>query len=291
MKKIILLLPILIIIFSCEQDKLIYNGDDFVGFRLTSNQYSVIESREGALTLALSSEAKSDLTINLEVNDSTAVRDMDYTIPNSVVIPSGQKSVEIPITTVNDEDENGLRVFELIITSVSDSNIKIGIEDEGSYSKVVRIIDDDCPTRYVDFIGNIRVKDSDSGSTVEGTADATQDGECDLLVINAHLLPSLSEQDSNKQFALELFPAPGTEGKFGDVNVPQTIVLRDAQEDFEIEDGVFVNLDLAYSGSGTYNAEEGIIEIQYDAVAINQSSGEPIGNFWNGTTTITTNNQ
>jgi len=55
----------------------------------------------GAFRLTLSQAFSNDITVNYNIA-GTATKDTDYSIPQSIVIPAGQTSVEIPVTVTDD---------------------------------------------------------------------------------------------------------------------------------------------------------------------------------------------
>ena len=55
----------------------------------------------GAFRLTLNQAFSNDITVNYNIA-GTATKDTDYTIPQTIVIPAGQTSVEIPVTVTDD---------------------------------------------------------------------------------------------------------------------------------------------------------------------------------------------
>src|SRR5690606_30307717 len=174
------------ILTSCEEDKVIYSGGDIIMFSETSSSFAVTEDvGQAQLKVLLSKEYSSDITVNFEVTDGTAIQGAHYSINGtSIVIPAGQTSGDITINLVNDDEGNVARTFNIALVSSSINDATIGLGgDEGSYSKTVVIANDDCPTQASLWYGNLRVQDVGFEDAPIAVGAPNSNGDCDIIVI------------------------------------------------------------------------------------------------------------
>ncbi len=99
----------------------------------------------------------SDITVNYTVTSSDPSR---YTVnpsSGSVTIPAGEFTADIAIQPIDNFDVDG--DVQVTIALSADSSKPIGIGGEGlvSASKVVTIIDNDCPIDIASFVGTYSV--------------------------------------------------------------------------------------------------------------------------------------
>src|SRR5690606_40120597 len=112
----------------------------------------------------LSKEYSSDVTVNFEVIDGTAINGTHYNVvSNSVVIPAGETQGNILINLVDDNEGNDSRTFDLKLTGSSVSGVVFGLGgEEGSFFKTVTIANDDCPTKFNFWAGPLTIDYWDS---------------------------------------------------------------------------------------------------------------------------------
>ena len=86
------------------RDTIAVLDNDGPSLSLTFNPLSMAEGREnaGQVTVVRNTSTEEDLTVTLSHNDAT-----ELSLPGTVVIPAGEVSVAAPITTINDNVEDG----------------------------------------------------------------------------------------------------------------------------------------------------------------------------------------
>lgn len=258
------------ILTSCEEDKVIYSGGDIIMFANTDANFSVNENAGQAdLTVLLSKEYSSDVTVNFEVTDGTAIQGTHYSISGtSIVIPAGETSGKITINLVDDEDGNPARTFEIKLTSSSISDATIGLGgDEGSYLKTVIIANDDCPTKANLWYGNLSLLDVGFAAS-PGTGSANSNGDCDIILIQGDVAGGgLTPPDGTLFYLTPDFEGATT----GTVDVPaQTYCVNCSS-----------GMDAKFSGTGIYDETTKTILIDY---SLDRTDG---ANFWTGQLEIT----
>lgn len=276
MKKILILSLAIFTLIACEEDRTIYSGDTFVSFRSTQSAVSINEAiGTYNLQIGIADEQNEDINVGLDVTSDTAIEGTHFNIPSSITIPAGETLVTIPVEIVDDELSNPIRNFTVEIVSVSNPSVNIGILDEGSYSKTFSIVNDDCPTQFTYWVGDIVIEDVGYGS-FGGSSSVNENGDCDILVVNGNL-PQAGSPD-NTLYEVQFIPTNG-EGTEGIVIVESTLVREQADTD-----GLY---DGYYEGSGTFDVSTGEIIIDYEYLAFSRSTGELVGTFYTGTNIIT----
>ncbi len=111
---------------------------------ITSPTATTIEGGDpGTFTITRSSGVNLNLTVNYTLS-GTATNSTDYaTLSSSVLLPSGQASVTIPVTPVDDTSAEPDET--VILTLVSDANYAVGSPNAAT----VTILDDDSPPDIV----------------------------------------------------------------------------------------------------------------------------------------------
>lgn len=277
MKKLLLTSLAVLSLIACEEDTVIYNGDDYVSFNSISEEISTTEDAETYdLVIGMSETQDQDVTVELNVTSDTAVEGVNFTIPSSVTIPAGETFSPATITLIDDTEINTTRSFSVEIVSVSMSGLNIGISDIGSYAKTIKIINDDCPTKFSYWIGDISVEDVGYGSTA-GTGTVNEDGDCDLLIVDNDL-PGAGSGADNTIYELQFY-ATNAEGTTGIVIVEATLTAYAFD--------TTASYDAYYEAAGTFDTETGEIILDYELQGYSVATGEYAGNFWTGTTIIT----
>lgn len=258
------------ILTSCEEDKVMYSGGDIIMFSNTDAGVSVNENAGQAdLTVLLSKEYTSEVTVNFEVTDDTAIQGTHFSISGtSIVIPAGETSGKITINLVDDNDGNPARTFgiKLLSSSISDATIGLG-GDEGSYAKTVTIANDDCPTQANLWYGNLSLLDVGFDATA-GTGSANASGDCDIILVQGDVAGGGMTPPDGTLFYL----TPDFEGATtGTVEVPaQTYCVNCSG-----------GMDAKFSGTGTYDQATKTILVDY---SLDRTDG---ANFWTGQLEIT----
>ena len=276
MKKILIISLAIFTLMACDQDETIYEGDSFVAFRSTQSAISFTENiGTYNLQIGISEAQDQDVTVELDITSDTALEDTHFSIPSSVTIPAGENFITVPINVVDDEIENPTRSFSVEIISTSNPSIELGIVDLGSYIKNFSIVNDDCPTQFSYWIGEIIVEDVGSGS-FQASSSVNEDGDCDLLVVDGNVAGFGSPD--NTIYEIQFIPT-NAEGTEGITIVESTLVKREADTN--------AIADAYYEASGTFDTETGEIVLDYELPAFHTSTGEYLGSFGSGTTIIT----
>lgn len=265
MKKIFILSALVLSLFSCEHDDIIYKGGDFVQFNdAEANEILALEHRGFAkVTLSLSKVSSSDLTVNFSYQDNTALAGVHYDQVPSIVIPAGQSSVELSIPVHDDNLLNDDRFFDVTIASVSDPNYRAGLGQLSTVTKTIKIANEDlnCTsnTSYTYWLGNVNVEDV-GYSTTTGTVSLI---DCDVIKLNADIIGVGIKAD----YAITFIPS-ASDRTIGTVNLPVTLTgYSNAQYKFGVR------------AIGTYNSNTGLLVLNYQATAHDLTTGDFLGNF------------
>ena len=114
--------------------------DDTPNVTLSLSPISINENGGSAtLTARLSEPFFKDVTVKLGLFSGTAIRDTDYNVVDTLVIPAGSTSITTPISILNDILSEGNETFSIDIISVVN-----GVE-QGTQRVTGTIIDDDPP--------------------------------------------------------------------------------------------------------------------------------------------------
>lgn len=283
--KLVLLCFSAALLFSCEEDRVVYSGNDFVTFENGGEpQLSVFENA-GTLTIPviISMPQSEDITVNFTVTDNSAVSGVDYTLSsNSIVIPAGETQAELLLNVVDNTENNEAKSFTLAISSTSAPNINLGLGgDIGTYEKVVNIVNDDCPSKYTLWVGALSIEDV-GYDTTPGAGAVTPAGTCDVLRV------------TNPGYGLADFPGfPGTgaPGYFDFVFTPDFDGATTGTVEVSptpLATNGSVPYYATYEGTGVYDEDTATITIDYSVKAHTASYSGPVaGTYYTGTNIIT----
>ncbi len=270
------LLALTIGLVSCEEDRRIYNGGDFVTFADGSLETLSVFENSGTIDVPvyISVPRNEDVTVTLSSTNGTAVSGTDFEIATTtVVIPANEDHAIARLTLVDNEDFGETKSFTLSIASASAPDVNLGLSgDIGSYQKTINIINDDCPSNYNLWVGDLDVEDVGYGIT-PGTGAVTPSGACDILRVDNNLggVPSIVDG-----VTFDLLFTPDFEGATtGTVEVKPTYTRMSGAN--------FVT----YSALGVYDEDTLTITLDYSVDARSGSATGPVlGNFWTGTNVI-----
>lgn len=153
MKKLLYIITVFTLIFfaSCkDQENLVFdNQDGFVQLSV-SNSATIPENSTGSITTSVifggsAAQNTSGITVNFEVLSSNSAR---YTVEPSngiLEIPAGETSAEITITPIDNSIADGSIELTLNILNTSSLPVGIGGEELVNVSRVITLVDDDCP--------------------------------------------------------------------------------------------------------------------------------------------------
>ncbi len=247
-----LLLVSLFALTSCEEDRIVYGGGDFVTFN-SVNSTTLSHSEAGGvleIPVSITMPQANDVVVNFTVTSDNSVAGTDFTLitPGSVTIPAGQTSANIQIGAIDNDVFNESPILNVTLSSVSVPGIAVGIKDQGSYYKKVVLVNDDCPSQSSLWYGTVSVMDVGYPPAFPATAAATEEGDCDIVEITGDLAGF--GQSSTFQF----FFIPAFEGATnGTIEVPEQIYCTACS----------AGLNVYYSAEGTYDETTGIIEVDY----------------------------
>ncbi|WP_420575944.1 Calx-beta domain-containing protein [Ekhidna sp.] len=165
----IISLALLFILVGCsEEDKVIYEGQ-----LVSISGPGVVSIDEAAgeqtVSITISKAPSSDLTLNLQVEEGSAVEGEDFNLQSTVVIPSGEYSGSFTYTLVDNSEVDGAKTFTISLSETSD------FELSKQSSLEVTIIDDDCPVP--ELVGEFQV-------TTTNTSPAGCDGVTNSVTIS-----------------------------------------------------------------------------------------------------------
>ncbi len=277
------LLAMSFVLNSCDatddDNQKAYSSSTFAMFTNVEGSLSVSED-VGSITIpvSISKVSSTDVTVNFTYTNDTAESGVHFNGSSSVVIPAGEISTDLTISIIDDDDLNATRSFTLDIASVSDASYSVGIFDEGSYSKTISIINNDCPTKFTNWVGSLSVEDVGYGST-PGTGSANSSGDCDILVVNNDLpgVAGNAVAGSLNTLYNVFFTPTNADGSEGTVVVTSTLSAK------VVSGGV--TYDAKYSGTGTYSTVTGEVVMSYELLAV-RADGSVAGTFWTGTNVL-----
>lgn len=176
-------------LISCDEDTVTYGGKNFVSFeRVASNRLTFFEHLGvSEIPVDLAFPVNHDVIVKFSVDpgdSGTAVEGVDFTVESKeIVIPAGATSGVIKINVIDNDMMNDSKAFELRLTETSDSNITLGLEDEGSKFKRFLIVNDDCTTNFFDFVGEFYATAGGSDLGI-ATVDVNDNGDCNIIRIS-----------------------------------------------------------------------------------------------------------
>ncbi|MGV3460492.1 MAG: Calx-beta domain-containing protein [Flavobacterium sp.] len=272
---------------SCEEDTVTYSGSDFVLFNSITEVDMSASEASGAVNIPvnITKPQPNDVVVNFTVTSTTATAGVDYNVTgSSVTIPAGATSANIVINLIDNDAFDTMRVLEIELTSAS-APVTVGLTEVGSYTKRLSIVNDDCPTKFVFWVGSVTVEDVGYGTT-PGSAGANANGDCDILVVNNNLpgeAAPAAPATLNTIYNLVFTPS-NEDGSAGTVEVAPTLVR---QRNFS-SGGVVSAYDMKYTAFGTYDTTTGEIVLEY-SYGIYSASGVFLQDYYTGTNIITVN--
>ena len=197
-----------------------------------------------------------DITVTLGVTATNAVQGEDFTVTPSdnVKIPAGRLTSDtVWIKTINNPDPNELeRTFEVKINSISqpDVNIGLGLTEPTKGSINFKILDDECSgdpiCAYNTELSNV------IGGGTEKTATGVVDKNASTVTVTGDLIDY--DPFSGATLTITLTPS-GAGSASGEASFGE-------QETGLDSDGyAYKFIEVA---PGTYNADVGTIDIEYD---------------------------
>ena len=262
--------------FSCEEDKLAYEDYTYVAFTDPAVSDVSVSEDSGVYTfnIGVARVQSEDITVTLGSTDDTAIAGTHFTLPTSVVIPAGEQFGSFDMAVVDDSEGNTTRRFSIVIESVSNGTT-VGFADLGSYQKNVSIVNDDCPTGFGMWFGDLSVEDVGYGST-PGTGSPNANGDCDVLSV-VNNLPGIASP-TNSTYLIYFTPASA-----GATN--GTVVVNETVSRDNLTSGG-ADVDAVYSANGVYDEVAGTITLNYTLAARADADGAILGNYWTGTNVI-----
>jgi len=279
------------ILISCEEDKIMYGGEDIIMFSNTAKDFAVSEDAgQLSLEVLLSRKYSSDVTVDFEVIDGTAIQGEHYTVSStSLVVPAGETKGYITISLVDDEDENDSRTFDLRLTTSSVPGAVLGLGgQQGTFFKTITIANDDCPTKFNYWAGDLNLHYTDSdGYDYNEDVVGSLSGSCDILNITGLLAgievntPSLPAQNNNTYSFV--FEPINDDGTIGIVSVQEKRIRDNVGTLGEQEVGAKYVVT-----HGTFNSNTGVMYVEFEVRLFYASSGQDANYvWWSGTNTFT----
>jgi hypothetical protein len=264
MKKIIFILSSLLLLASCEEDKVTYNGSEYIQF-LTNNVTTLtVDEHAGKIEIkiGLSHKLDENLVIEFTYQDGTAIANQNYIPVQSITVPAGEFYGVLEIPIIDDQQYNENRNFKVKISNVSNSNYKIGLGEIGTFEKTISIIDNDCrsTTAAEYWIGPLQ----DLGGT---TGNYAEYSTCDELIYYGDIIKFYI-----KGKYIIKFTASETDPNIG------TVLISNATIGYN-----YYAYDMGCKATGTYNKYDG--KIRLNATATYFYSGYYYSDYdWTGIT-------
>lgn len=172
MKKLSIYLCVLftaLLFTSCEEDLIVYNGENYVIFEGTSA--SISESAAARTITVLRSNADDALSAEIGVNsyfaNSTSTSaDASFSLSStSISFAAGEFSTTFTITPVDDIDASGAKIVELTFNSLSQSGVSAGFPGASAFNGTftVTLVDDDCPFDITAFAATFNANEPGYG--------------------------------------------------------------------------------------------------------------------------------
>jgi hypothetical protein len=267
--KLIAILMVLIAggIFSCDDDETVedpvYEFVSFSGDELVDLGEAAYSEQGYPLVIQLWAfdPSTTDVSVSFDVTPTNAVRDVDFTLTpaDNVTIQAGSLTSDtIWIKSINNEVPNDQeRTFDVTISSVSDPDLKIGLGiTEPKKGKVTfKIVDDEC-SGDPRCVFNAALTNNVTASDIAENGPQPATGVVDKLNNTITLTGDLIAYDPFSAATLNVTLTPDSEGS------PTGTATFGEQETGADSDGYeykFIEI-----GTGSYNADLGIIKIEYD---------------------------
>lgn len=181
---------------SCEEDPLVYEGDNFVSLDLGGT--SLISLEEGGesttITVIMAFARSTDTKVTLGFSDATnAVEDLQFALDTKeVVIKAGEYSATFTITPLdNDTDYLVDQQVEVEIASVDASDVQVALASGRDGSVVFSLKDNDIPPipsldyLYGDYTATaIDITDAELPQTNHAVSISAHETDTDKVMIN-----------------------------------------------------------------------------------------------------------
>lgn len=198
---------------SCEEDTVTYGGKNFVTFDNVANTRLNFFEHLGVaeIPVNLAFPVSHDVTIAFDVEtdpDLPAQPGVDYNLltPGSVTIPAGQTSANIRVEVINNEIMNDSKYIRFRLKTVSDTNVSLGLTDEGSSYKRFLIVNDDCTTNFLEFYGKFNVRNAEGTLIGTAEADVNENGDCNVLLIKGTLQDAIGGLPTDGNIVFNFVP-------------------------------------------------------------------------------------
>ena len=149
-KKYTFAICILIAFIGCEtDDSTIGLGEQVRYVQFSPRATGETVENQGSIMIPLGLAAASNpdgITIDFSVEALSANANGAFEVTtNSVTIPAGEFITNIPVTLIDNAEEDGVKTIQLTITGVSDPDIGLGLGNSETFrSFTLTINDDDC---------------------------------------------------------------------------------------------------------------------------------------------------
>lgn len=238
---------------SCDEDTVTYGGKNFVSFdKVASTRYTFFENGGvSEIPVNLAFPVSSDINVTFTVQSDVAVVGEHYNVltPGSFTIPAGETTGYIKIEVLDNDIMNDSKSINVTLTGISDSNVTLGLEDEASKYKRFLIVNDDCTTNFLEFVGVYNVQDTGTGAVI-GTAevDVNEDADCNVLRISG-ILDNVYDSTIDTFINFELRPGnnPTTGENVGTLSAYQQLYCAEC---FSYEGA---QQNILYTGTGNFN--------------------------------------
>lgn len=216
---------------SCEENEVpvIDYGEGFLQLSATTGTLSEDSEEPMITTVLLGNDGTNPngVIVNFTVTSSDDARFTVTPSNGTIEIPAGEFSADIVIESTDNVVADG--DVDIVIELAESSDLPIGIAGEGvvATSRVITLVDDDCPVDSDAFAGTFMVEEVFTSGTNEGLSLASAFGE---------------------QYQLELTPQPG------DASGTRFVINNSAGFDTFIADGTVLTL-LTCSGTVSFGSE------------------------------------
>lgn len=218
MKRYFLKLALLVVstaaLISCEEDDVNFGGKNFVTFEKVASNRIIFFEHLGVskVPVNMAFPVDHDVTIKFTVEPGTAVEGQDFNLITNrqVTIPAGALTANIEIQVIDNEVENDSKAIVIQLTESSDTNVTVGMANEGSKLKRMLIVNDDCTTNFFNFVGTFSVT---SGTDALGIAevDVNDNGDCNIIRISG-VLDNQIQNTTDSYIEFTMVPGAGANG-------------------------------------------------------------------------------
>jgi hypothetical protein len=264
--KLAILLFFVACIVSCDDDEKIQDPvHEFISFAgdeaVDVGEATGAEGYPLVVQLWAFDPYNENITVNYEIITTNTAENVDFTATptGTVTIPAGRLTSDtVWIKTINNDVPNDLeRKFEVAITSVSKSDLKIGlgITEPKKKSITFKIIDDEC-SGDPRCVFNTALTNAISGPDGSWSDEKPATGVVDKLAGTIKVTGDLIAYGPFSGAELTITLTPDSEGS------PTGTASFGEQETGADADGYeykFIEV-----GTGSYNADAGTLKVEYD---------------------------